>query len=202
MKGFTLKESQELIDEALRAKSAGESLTEVFERIAVKTRRAKGSVRNYYYNLVKTAQRDNEIAEKYAGIEKIKVEKSQNFTKEDEQFLEKAIKEGREKGKSVRRVIIELSGGDDKLALRYQNKYRNILKKQNVEKLPIPKEDFKYFEKLSKEIDGLVERIRGKYALECAKLKEENENLSREISMLKGLKESRAVDFFIESKKV
>ena len=82
---------------------------------------------------------------------------------------------------------MEISNGNDKLALRYQNKYRNYLKKGKAkfDSIPVRAEDFRYFTKLSREIDGLVEKIKDKYANECVKLKKENEELSRELKALK-----------------
>jgi uncharacterized sporulation protein YeaH/YhbH (DUF444 family) len=46
------------------------------------------------------------------------------------------------KGMSVRKAIFRLSGGDDKLMLRLQNKYRNTLKKNPDKIAKISKELF------------------------------------------------------------
>lgn len=188
MKGFTKSETELLLSEVLKAGKIGKSLSAVFQDVALKTNRAKGSVRNYYYSLIKNEDKKTEMEKFVEGASKLSANRAQSFTKEDEDFLINAINVGKKNGKSVRRTIMELSDGNDKLALRYQNKYRNYLKKESrvkLEKLPVRAEDFRYFSKLSREIDGLVEKIKDKYANECVKLKKENEELSRELKALK-----------------
>ncbi len=188
MKGFTKSETELLLSEVLKAGKIGKSLSAVFQDVALKTNRAKGSVRNYYYSLIKNEDKKTEMEKFVEGASKLSANRAQSFSKEDEDFLINAINVGKKNGKSVRRTIMELSDGNDKLALRYQNKYRNYLKKESrvkLEKLPVRAEDFRYFSKLSREIDGLVEKIKDKYANECVKLKKENEELSRELKALK-----------------
>lgn len=188
MKGFTKSETELLLSEVLKAGKIGKSLSSVFQDVATKTNRAKGSVRNYYYSLIKNEDKKTEMEKFVEGASKLSANRAQSFSKEDEDYLINAINVGKKNGKSVRRTIMELSDGNDKLALRYQNKYRNYLKKESrvkLEKLPVRAEDFRYFNKLSREIDGLVEKIKDKYANECVKLKKENEELSRELKALK-----------------
>ncbi|MBQ5929610.1 MAG: hypothetical protein IIX02_02355, partial [Clostridia bacterium] len=50
------------------------------------------------------------------------------FTEEEADAALRSILAEKSKGMSVRRAIFNLSGGDDKLMLRLQNKYRNTLK--------------------------------------------------------------------------
>ncbi len=187
MKGFTKSETELLLNEVLNAAKIGKPLSAVFQDVAQKTNRAKGSVRNYYYSLIKNEDKKtmDSIVE---GASKLSANRAQSFSKEDEDYLINAIYQGKKSGKSVRRTIMELSGGNDKLALRYQNKYRNYLKKESrvkLDNIPVRSEDFRYFNKLSREIDGLVEKIKDKYANECVKLKKENDELSRELKALK-----------------
>ncbi len=188
MKGFTKSETELLLTEVLNAAKIGKSLSAVFQDVALKTNRAKGSVRNYYYSLIKNDEKKTEMEKFVEGASGLSANRAQSFSKEDEDYLINAINAGKKSGKSVRRTIMELSQGNDKLALRYQNKYRNYLKKESrvkLDKLPVRAEDFRYFTKLSREIDGLVEKIKDKYANECVKLKKENEELSRELKALK-----------------
>lgn len=188
MKGFTKFETELLLSEVLKAKEENKSLSIVFEEVAKKTSRAKGSVRNYYYTLIKDDDKKRELEKTVSGALGLKATKARSFSKEDENFLFSAICEGKKKGKSIRRIVTEISNGDEKLALRYQNKYRSYLskvEKERLQNIPIQPEDFKYFDKLSREIDGLVERIKDKYASECLKLKKENEELVRELKFLK-----------------
>lgn len=201
MKGFTKIERELLFKEVLNAAKSGKSLSAVFSEVAKKTGKAKGSVRNYYYNLLKDERQMGELSKTLDGVKNLKACKAQSFSKEDEDFLISSIRNGKKSGKSVRKIIMEISGGDDKLALRYQNKYRNYLSKterERFEKTPIRVEDFKYFDKLSKEIDGLVEKIKDKYAVECLKLKKENDELLKQIKMLK--KSGGVIPFYFENK--
>lgn len=203
MKGFTQFETELLLKEAVNANLSGKSLSAVFEEIALKTNRAKGSVRNYYYTIIKDEDKKRQLEKNVLGVQNLKATKAQAFTKQDESTLIEQINSGRKSGKSVRRVILELSNGDQKLALRYQNKYRNYLKKCEMEKFQnttIRPEDFKYFAKLSHEIDSLVEKIKDKYANECVKLKKENQQLLREIKVLKRRYQSNVTPFFISDK--
>ena len=52
------------------------------------------------------------------------------FTEEETDEMLKKVLTEKSKGMSVRRAIRNLCGGDEKLMLRMQNKYRNLLKKQ------------------------------------------------------------------------
>lgn len=202
MKGFTQTETKMLIDEALAAEENGTSLSQVFERIAIKTKRAKGTVRNYYYNIVSEENRAA-MKEKFKEVSLLKVNKVRAFSEEEVKSLLTEINLGKARGQSVRKTIFRLAAGDEKLALRYQNKYRAIIKKQaekSLESLPLRPEDSKYFLKLSAEIDALMERIKDKYAAECVKLKQENEALSREVKALKKqISTNKIVNFFMQN---
>ena len=105
------------------------------------------------------------------------------FTEEETEALLEKVLEGRRKGYSVRKSIMEASGGDEKAMLRMQNKYRNLLKKQpeRVEKAAraagVPASMFLQ-KRLEREIDALYERI-------AAELKSENERLRAELGELR-----------------
>ena len=87
------------------------------------------------------------------------------------------------KGLSVRRAIMNVSGGDEKLMLRIQNKYRNLAKKQPerimkvAESAGIPEEKSFLQRKLEREIDALYSRLAIDLRKENAQLKEELEKL-------------------------
>ena len=96
-----------------------------------------------------------------------------------------------EKGYSVRRAVNVLSGGDCKLALRYQNKYRNVIKAENKNiphgaaallKKIRPDEDMAEFSgerliTLKNEINALYDRLFGR-------IKRENEYLKSRVAAL------------------
>ncbi len=216
MKGFSREEIDILLEEANKAHENGESLTEVFERVSSKFNRAKGSVRNFYYQLMKSE--DKEILEKIKFL-KLKVEKNVSFSKNEEEDLVRLVLSEVKKGKSVRRAIIDLSSGDNKKELRIQNKFRNLLKtspeliertakelniEKKFEKNKKNKNDNLTFlvKKVSVEIDGLVEKIKSKYYEENESLKKENRELREIIDKLsKNLGISPLTDYFKINKK-
>ncbi len=126
--GYTKEEAQSLVKYICEGKGKGKTLTKIFEEYAGKTGRAKGSVRNYYYALLKSCDSED-VREILAGTE-LKAEDARPFTEEETDKILRAILAKKSKGVSVRRAVLDLAGGDDKLMLRYQNKYRNVLAKQ------------------------------------------------------------------------
>ncbi|MBQ8428265.1 MAG: hypothetical protein IJX18_03320 [Clostridia bacterium] len=126
--GYTEEEAKNLIEYIQEGKGKGKTLTHLFATYGVKHGRAKGSVRNYYYTLMKNEKGDERIVKLLDG-KTLSVEKIRAFTEEETDEALRSILAEKSKGLSVRRAIFNLSGGDDKLMLRLQNKYRNTLKK-------------------------------------------------------------------------
>ncbi len=174
----------------------GESLSSVFEKYAFKTGKSKGTIRNLYYAVAKKASNDKNFCKTYLNGENIKVNNIDKFNKEEERSLIKKIFLLTMQGKSVRKAVNELSKGDLKLALRYQNKFRNVqkdqktvseiveeIKKETGKEVTVKKPQIKeyfsefQFERLKSEINGLVEKI-------SYKTKKENEFLKERISSL------------------
>ena len=121
------KRARDLADAVRKGKEEGKSLTEIFAEYGEKNGLARGSVRNAYYELVKKSRSDA-FAEKYLGGERLTAQEIRSFGAEEERTLVKTVLLGKRDGRSARSVIFELSGGDPKLALRFQNKYRNVLR--------------------------------------------------------------------------
>lgn len=120
---------QDVIGLAQLIKDKGNrSLSQVFESYAIKSNKAKGTVRNLYYAMAKLSNQDSEFCNKYLGGQKLCVEKIVEFGLTDENELIRKVLIGKKEGRSVRSVIMEMAGGDGKIALRYQNKYRNAVK--------------------------------------------------------------------------
>ena len=117
---------KELIKKADEAKSNGKPLGDVFEEFAKKTGGAKGSVRNAYYAAIKRANTDKEYSEAVFGGIKPKVAKIIEFDEAEAKIMLKKILIKVTEGRSVRSSI-GLIASDPKQALRYQNKYRNML---------------------------------------------------------------------------
>ncbi len=205
--------------EFIKNKNAG-TLSEAFTEYAELNGKAKGTVRNLYYALAKKAENDADFCQKYLNGQKISVSKIVEFTKNEEEELIKSILEQKLKGKSVRKAIIELANGDDKRALRYQNKYRNFIKnnpalieKYSVELSSRPlaltekqQKDMLFqaqIKKLKVEINGLVEKISLSLKKENDKLRAKNAFLERENLNLRqelGLNDSqnKALRYFIK----
>lgn len=175
----------------------GKPLTEIFAEYGKIIGKAKGTVRNMYYALVKYCEKDEEFRLEHFGDNPLTVGKIVGFNANEEKELIKKILIARKDKRSVRSVITELAGGDMKTALRYQNKYRNAVKnnpgliseiigeiraedetftvaEKTPVKNPIPDAQFK---KLKSEIDNLISRV-------SLKLRKENEYLKDRIGAL------------------
>lgn len=172
--GYTKEEAQNFIKFICAGKQNGKTLTCLFGEYGKSTGRAQGSVRNYYYSLLKSTD-DQEVKKLLEG-KNLKAGTICEFTPEETDRVLKAILEQKSKGVSVRRAVIDLAGGDEKLTLRYQNKYRNVLAKQpeRIRKLlkecgfDVQRDARKVIEK---QIDGLYDRL-------ATSLKEENARLT------------------------
>ncbi len=198
--GYTEEEARNLVEYIKEGKRKGKTLTYLFETYGLRHGRAKGSVRNYYYALMKNERADERIVRLLDGSE-LSVEKIKEFSPEETEEALRSILAEKSKGMSVRKAIFNLSKGDDKLMLRLQNKYRNMLKKQprriaeiaeemglceEAERLRGVKEEEKKLpdmdflrRRLENEINALYDRL-------AQGLKEENERLREENARLKG----------------
>ena len=204
--GYTEEEAKNLVEFIKEGKSRGKTLTYLFETYGFKHGRAKGSVRNYYYALMKNEKKDERIVRLLDGSS-LSVEKIREFTQEETDEALKSILTEKSKGFSVRRAIFNLSAGDDKLMLRLQNKYRNTLKKEPeriariAEKLglheevrnvraradggktqrpALPDKDF-LRRRLENEINALYDRLALALKAENERLRTENQKLKEEL---------------------
>ncbi len=180
--GYTEEEARNLIQYVCEGRNSGKTLSGIFAGYAQKTGRAKGSVRNYYYALLRSSG-DERVKKLLSGTD-LKAESIVQFSEEETDKMLKAILEQKSRGVSVRKAVLKLSGGDDKLMLRYQNKYRNVLAKQpdRIDKLmrecgldPDGADGAR--RKLEDEINGLYDRL-------ASGLKEENKRLTMIIKKL------------------
>lgn len=193
--GYTEEEAKSFIEYIKSGKAQGKTLSYLFETYALTRGRAKGSVRNYYYSLMKNEKGDERIVELLDGSS-LSVEKIREFTPEETDEALRSILREKSKGLSIRKAIFRISGGDDKLTLRLQNKYRNTLKKEPERIQKIAKElgmdeQFGILEKRGKKVDKeflrrrLEKEINGLYDRLATALKEENERLRAENNRLK-----------------
>lgn len=209
--GYTEDEARGLVAYIQEGKRKGKTLTYLFEAYGLQHGRAKGSVRNYYYTLMKNEGEDERIVKLLDGTD-LSVERIREFSDEEATAALKSILLEKSKGVSVRRAIFNLSKGDDKLSLRLQNKYRNTLKKQPERLAELAKslglnEDVYLPTKrhgkcdgeqtangagnallrrrLEQEINGLYERLAQGLKAENERLRVENGRLKAENSALK-----------------
>lgn len=186
-------------------------LSKTFEEYALLTGRAKGTIRNVYYALAKLSAKDQDFRRDYLDGKVIKISKINGFTEDEERRLARDVLRAKLQGKSVRKAILEMANGDAKLALRYQNKFRNMIKKDEKTFKEIAREMNyqttdtvfcginikdenkilldKLIEKLKVQIDGLIERINQKITRENDILKLKNSYLQAQIISLKNYQE-------------
>lgn len=126
--GYSREEAESFVKYICQGKGQGKTLTRIFEEYAAATHRAKGSVRNYYYALLKST--DNAEAREILKGTSLRAEDVRPFTDEETDKILREILRQKSRGVSVRRAVLNLADGDDKLMLRYQNKYRNVMSKQ------------------------------------------------------------------------
>ncbi len=204
--GYTEEEAKNLVQFIQEGKKKGKTLTYLFATYGLENGRAKGSVRNYYYTLMKNENHDERIVKLLDGSD-LSVEKIREFTPEETNEALKSILAEKSKGLSVRRAIFNIAKGDDKLMLRLQNKYRNTLKKQPEKlrelakemglnesvpsaktsergKRALPDRDF-LRHRLENEINALYDRLSKALKAENERLRTENSRLREENERLK-----------------
>lgn len=192
MNGLNDLQMKKLAEKAATAKKNGSPLSGVFAEFAAETGRAKGSIRNAYYAAVKRAQTDEKFAKAAFGSVKPSVAKIIGFNDAEARVMLKKVLNSATDGKSVRRSIAEISP-DPKTALRYQNKYRNMIcnESETVKEImaeikrergecfnPYGRESDEMMARLKREINGLYDRL-------SENLRRENEKLKVQIAVLK-----------------
>ncbi len=207
--GYTEEEAQELITYVEEGKKRGKTLTSLFASYGQEHGRARGSVRNYYYALMKNNRGDERIVKLLDGRQ-LTVGKIRAFSAAEADEAIRSILLERAKGVSIRRAIFNLSGGDDKLMLRLQNKYRNTLKKNpqriaeiamelglneeaesvkksaNTARKTVSDRDF-LRRRLENEINSLYDRLTQALKVENERLRAENALLKAENERLKSV---------------
>lgn len=99
------------------AADSGKPLRDVFVRVGEQLARKPNSIRNFYYARVRE---EPELAARQTPF--------RSFTPEEVHQLLRDVLIGRGQGESVRACVTRLAHGDRAGMLRYQNKYRSILK--------------------------------------------------------------------------
>lgn len=118
--GWREDEIDRLWHEIRRANESGLPLRSVFEQMGDELGRKPNSVRNYYY--MRLRGQDQSSMRRASPFE--------TFTEDEVRDLLRNVLLARSQGKSVRSAVMALAQGDQQLMLRFQNKYRAILKKR------------------------------------------------------------------------
>ena len=115
--GWQEAETARLFTAVKEANAAGAPLRSVFESLSGDLGRKPNSIRNYYYACLR---QQPEAAQRSPAF--------QPFTPEETHELLRQVLMARGRGMSVRACVMALSQGSHSRMLRYQNKYRTILK--------------------------------------------------------------------------
>ncbi|MBR3018632.1 MAG: hypothetical protein IKH57_16395 [Clostridia bacterium] len=118
--GWSQEETDLLWKEVREAADSGAPLRAVFERMGESLGRKPNSVRNYYY--MQLREQGGKDCKRAAAFE--------TFSDEEIHDLLWHILAAKGQGQSVRASVMDLSNGDKTLMLRYQNKYRALLRKR------------------------------------------------------------------------
>ena len=132
-------------------KKENKPIIDAFYKHATKNNRQPLSVRNFYYSKVDEIMHSQKL-QKQLEIN-IKLHEKNNFAKFDDRQTQKLlehIKNRTNQGQSVRKACMELANGDAKELLRFQNKYRELVKKQNNNKLEFSQKNVKNTQKNTK----------------------------------------------------
>ena len=115
--GWQEAETARLFSAVQEANASGAPLRSVFESLSGDLGRKPNSIRNYYYACLRQQEQDGERTPAFRP-----------FTAEETHELLRQVLMARGKGMSVRACVMALSEGSHSRMLRYQNKYRTILK--------------------------------------------------------------------------
>lgn len=115
--GWQQEENDLLFAAVKEAAQDGRPLRDVFARVGEELHRKPNSIRNYYYAKVKD---EPELAPTKATF--------RAFDQEELHLLLRDVLMAKGRGESVRACVIRRANGDRSAMLRYQNKYRSVLK--------------------------------------------------------------------------
>ena len=115
--GWKQEEIDLLFSAVQNAADSGRPLRDVFADVGQQLSRKPNSIRNFYYARVREMP---ELAARQAPF--------RSFSDEELHQLLRHVLISRGQGQSVRACVTQLAGGDRTGMLRYQNKYRSILK--------------------------------------------------------------------------
>ena len=116
--GWQDAETAQLFTAVRQANDEGRPLRTVFEQLSGDLGRKPNSIRNYYYACMRT----------HPDAAPARMEPPRQFTSEETHDLLRRVLIAKGEGRSVRSCVMEMADGDRSRMLRYQNKYRTLLK--------------------------------------------------------------------------
>ena len=116
--GWQPREIDALKARITQAERSGDSLRSVFDQLALELGRKPNSIRNFYYAQLR-AQDESGMGRALPF---------ETFAPGEVENLLRSVLTSRAQGMSVRACVRRLSGGDKTLMLRYQNKYRSVVR--------------------------------------------------------------------------
>ena len=125
---WSIEQTKNLFAYVKTASEKGKGLVWAFSKMSDETGRSVNSVRNYYYSQLKMFELVPTLATDL-GITLINTQRDEFelFSEAEIRSLVETIVTAKAGGKSVRAAISEMSDGDEKKALRLQNKYRSMI---------------------------------------------------------------------------
>ena len=116
--GWREDETDRLFTAVKEAGATGAPLRSVFESLSQDLGRKPNSIRNYYYACLRQKPDASYLRAAPFNV----------FTPEETHRLLREVLMARGQGMSVRSCVMQMAGGNHSLMLRYQNKYRTVLK--------------------------------------------------------------------------
>lgn len=117
--GWSDTEETLLFERAKKARERGQPLKSVFDDVAAQTGRKPNSIRNYYYARVKEGACETAAFHSAAFVP---------FSEAEVRALMRKVLSAQARGMSVRACTLNMGEGDTRRMLRYQNKYRAVVK--------------------------------------------------------------------------
>lgn len=117
--GWRMEEERLLFAQIEAGRKENQPLKAIFAQVAAATGRKPNSVRNYYYARVKEQDLQTQALHVGAFVP---------FGQDEIRQLLRRVLSAQANGISVRACTLEMGDGDNKAMLRYQNKYRSLLK--------------------------------------------------------------------------
>lgn len=118
--GWQDTETARLFTAVKAASDEGRPLRSVFDELAGDLGRKPNSIRNYYYACLRSRE----------DAASVRASPARSFTPEETHELLRRVLMARGEGRSVRSCVLDMADGDRSRMLRYQNKYRTLLRQR------------------------------------------------------------------------